>query len=59
MSSSIVADVRDFTFIMILLAMAGLGAWHLSTQSWVYLSIDIFIALYAFAAWNPFKRRRR
>jgi len=58
-SSSIVADVRDFIFIMILLAMAGLGAWHISTESWVALSIDVFLGLYALGVWNPLKRARR
>ncbi len=51
--------MRDFTFIMILLAMAGLGAWHISTESWVSLSIDIFIGFYALGVWNPLKRDRR
>lgn len=51
--------MRDFTFIMILLAMAGLAVWHVSSGSWAALSIDAFLAFAALRAWNPLKRRRR
>lgn len=51
--------MRDFIFIGILLAMAGLAAWHVSTGSWMSLSIDLGIAWFALKVWNPRRRRRR
>ena len=51
--------MRDFIFIMILLAMAGLAVWHTSTGSWASLSVDLLLGFFAFRAWNPLKRRRR
>jgi len=51
--------MRDFIFIGILLAMAGLGAWHVATASWIGLSVDGFVAWYAWRAWNPRKTFRR
>ncbi len=51
--------MRDFIFIGILLAMFGLAAWHVSTGSWTALSIDGFVAWYAWRGWNPRKTRRR
>lgn len=51
--------MRDFIFIMILLAMLGLGVWHVSTGSWTSLSIDAFIAFFAWRSWNPRKSLER
>lgn len=51
--------MRDFIFISILLTMAALAAWHVSTGSWTALSIDGFVAFSAWRAWNPRKIRRR
>ena len=51
--------MRDFIFISILVSMAGLAVWHVSTGSWAALSIDAFLAFAALRAWNPRKIRRR
>lgn len=51
--------MRDFIFILILLTMAGLAAWHTSTGSWAALSVDLLLAFFALRSWNPLKRRRR
>lgn len=57
--SSIVSKMRDFIFILILLAMSGSAIFHVSTEAWVALSIDLFVAFYAFRSWNPRKNFRR
>jgi hypothetical protein len=51
--------MRNFIFIAILVSMAGLGIWHVTTESWTSLSIDLFVAFFAFRTWNPFGQRRR
>lgn len=51
--------MRDFIFIGILLAMAGLAVWDASTGSWTSLSIDLGVAFFALRVWNPRRRRRR
>lgn len=51
--------MRDFIFIGILLAMLGLGVWHFSTEAWTSLSIDAFLAFFAWRSWNPRKNFRR
>ncbi len=51
--------MRDFIFIGILLAMAGLAVWHVTTGSWTALSIDGFVAFVAWRSWNPMRTRRR
>ena len=57
--SSIVPDMRNFIFIIILGSMAVLGAYHVATEAWTSLSIDGFVAFYAWRSWNPFGQRRR
>ncbi len=49
--------MRDFIFILILLTMAGLAAWHTSTASWMALSIDVVLFFFALRSWNPRRRR--
>ncbi len=51
--------MRDFTFIIILLSMAGLALWHGSTGAWTSLSIDLGVAWFALRVWNPRKNFRR
>ena len=51
--------MRDFIFISILVSMAGLAVWHVSTGSWTSLSIDLALAWFAFRAWHPRRIRRR
>lgn len=51
--------MRDFIFIAILVTMLGLGIWHWSTESWTALSIDAFLAFFAWRSWNPRKTFRR
>jgi len=51
--------MRNFIFIIILGSMAVLGAYHVATEAWTSLSIDGFVAFYAWRSWNPFGQRRR
>lgn len=51
--------MRDFIFIGILVTMAGLAAWNISTGSWTSLSIDLGLAWFAWRIWNPRKNWRR
>ena len=51
--------MRDFIFILILVSMAGLGIYHFQAEGWTELSIDLFVAWFAFRTWNPRKNFRR
>ena len=51
--------MRDFIFILILLAMFGLAVFHVRTEAWTALSIDLFLGFFAFRTWNPRKNFRR
>jgi len=51
--------VRDFIFITILLGLAGLVVFHVSTAAWVALSIDASLMFFAWRTWNPRRIRRR
>ena len=51
--------MRDFIFIGILVGMAGLAGFHVWTDAWMSLSIDLGLAWFALRVWNPRRRRRR
>lgn len=51
--------MRDVIFILILLAMAGLAVYHVQTEAWTPLTIDLFLAFFALRTWNPRKNFRR
>lgn len=51
--------MRDFIFIGILLAMTGLGIYHVTSSDWTSLSIDLLVAWFALRTWNPRKNFRR
>ncbi len=51
--------MRNFIFIIILAAMAGLGVYHVATEAWTSLSIDGFLFFFAWRTWNPRNERRR
>ena len=48
--------MRNFIFIGILVGMLGLGVFHAWTGSWTGLTVDGFVALYAWRAWKPRRR---
>lgn len=51
--------MRDFIFIIIIVSMIGLGIWHVMTGAWTPLSIDAFVAWFAWRSWNPRKSLER
>ena len=47
--------MKNITFVLIVLGMAGLAVYHARVDEWAGLSVDLFVVFFAWRVMKPFR----